>query len=537
MSSSDHREEARYRQDVLASYRAWLAYLEAQQELLAASGDAQAGSDLFEGLSRTAEQAEAARRRIAALPADKRELFDAIVEQDRQRIQRQLDAEAPVRGGTIRRADPDEVARRALTRLFEEARGLHRDDRRGMVPRGKPDAVKWLALDLSDIAQAPPSETDYALAAGRQDARRSIILNLIFAVVAVAAIPVLLFLLRQPAEQSASVGLPSGNGASLALWPVSAVEPEQGDWVLAVQPVDSRWSATCASDAVATACWLRGSFRPLELCLPAERLTGLTTLRVHSSAGLPSRVFTLAATGATEGDLVVSPCDSGAAGIAPLAGQLQAVEPSPELALGTESSAGFRVTEMVTRGRGEDPAIATGYLSLTVVVHDPDTNRDWGALAPTLLLADGTTASPSGRVQAGEVRRLSYLIAEQTEPFDVRWQVAMADQVVRYRATLEPPPARDTVLRTQLRVEDLAVTPSQQTMAVRLTLHNTAATPLVVEAADFGFQTAASRRELAAPTLRQPLAPDERRVITLDLPLETGVLQIGPFRYELSVRR
>ena len=536
MSSSDHREEARYRQDVLLSYRAWLAYLEAQQLLTAASGEAQAGSDPFEGLSRTAEQAEAARRRIAALPAEKRELFDAIYAHDRQRIQHQLDAEAPVRGGTVKRVDPDEVARRALARLLEEARGLHRDDRRGMVPRGKPDAVKWLALDLSDVAQAPPSETDYELAADRQDTRRSIILNLVFAALAVAAIPVLLFLLRQPTAQIASVGLPTGNGTALAPWPVSAVAANEGDWTLPAQAVDTRWPAVCATELATSSCWLKGSFRPLQLCLPAERLADLATLRVDASNGLPSRLFTLAAGDTSAADLVVSPC-ANAEEVAPLAGRLQGVELPAALAVGTEALAGFRVTEITARGRGEDPSIATGYLSLTVVVHDPDRNRDWGALAPTLLLADGSTASPSGHGQEGELRRLQYLIADQSEPFDVRWQVALADQVVRYRATLEPPPARDRVLRTQLRVENLAVTPSQQTMAVTLTLHNTATTPLVVEAADFGFQTSASRREVAAPMLRQPLAPDERRVLTLDLPLESGVLQIGPFRYELVVRR
>ena len=111
----------------------------------------------------------------------------AAVTAERAQLQRQRDAEAQVRGGTVKRADPDEVARRALTRLLEEARGLHRDDRRGLVPRGKPDAIKWLALDLSDIAQAPPSETDYALAAGKQDARRGLILNLVFAALALAA--------------------------------------------------------------------------------------------------------------------------------------------------------------------------------------------------------------------------------------------------------------------------------------------------------------------------------------------------------------
>jgi hypothetical protein len=534
MSNIDQREDARYRQDVLLSYRAWLAYLEAQQLLLAASGEAQTGSDLFEGLSRTAEQAEAARRRIATLPADKRELFDAIYEQERQEIQRQLDAEAPVRGGTVKRADPDEVARRALTRLLEEARGLHRDDRYGLVPRGKPDAVKWLGLDLTDIAQAPPSETDYELAAGRRDKRRGIILNLVFAAVAVAAIPLLLFLLRQPTGQTTSDGLPTANGAALAPWVVRAVH--SADWTLQMQQVASRWPAACPGDAATGGCWLEGSFRPLQLCLPAEKLADLVSLRVEAPEGLPTRLFTLAAGDASDADLVVSTCDE-AEDVALLAGRLQAVELPAELAIGAEALAGFRVTEITTRGRGEDPSIATGYLALTVVVHDPDQNRDWGALAPTLLLADGSVASPSDRAQDGETRRLQYLIPDQAELFDVRWQVAIADQVVRYRSTLEPPPSRDIVLRTQLRAENLAVTPSQQTMAVRLTLHNTATSPLVVEAADFGFQTSASHREIAVPTLRQPLDPGERRTVTFELPLESGTLQIGPFRYELSVGR
>jgi hypothetical protein len=535
MSSSDAREEARYRQDVLASYRAWLAYLEAQQTLLAVSSETQAGGDPFEGLSSAQERGEAARQRIAALPAEKRELFDFVCEAERQRIQRELDAEAPVRGGTVKRADPDEVARRALTRLHEEARGLHRADRRGMLPRGKPDALKWLAIDLSDLTQAPPSETDYQLAAGREVSRRSLLVNLGMAAAAVVAIALLALLAQQPGQTAASVSLPTGNGTALTPWPVTAIRSADEDWALSVQGVDAPWPADCAT--ATGACWQEGSFRPLRLCLPAKHLADLSALRVQSAGGLPSRIFALGAADGREADLFVSPCADDPAEVAPLAGQLQAVEPAPELAPGAEAPQGFRVSAITTRGRGEDPSIADGYLQLTVVVHDPDTNRDWGALAPTVLLADGSTASPSGTTQDGEAHRLNYLVADQTEPFDVRWQVTLADQVVRYRATLEPPPARDTVLRTWLRVEDLAATPSQQTMAVRLTLHNTATSPLRVEQADLGFQTTTSRRAVAASALRQPLAPDERRVITLDLPLETGTLEIGPHRYELSVRR
>lgn len=532
MSSTDAREEARYRQDVLASYRAWLAYLEAQQTLLAVSSEAQASGDPFEGLSGAQERAEAAKQRVAALPADRRALFDVVVETERQRIQRALDAAAPVRGGTVKRADPDEVARQALTRLHEEARGLHRADRRGMLPRGKPDALKWLAIDLTDLTQAPPSATDYQLAADRQVNRRSLIVNLGLAALALLAIPVVLFLLRQPGPSSAALRLPTGNGAPLTPWPVRTVSVPAGDWTLPVQAVDALWPAACANGA----CWQEGSFRPLRLCLPTDRLVDLTALRLQSTDELPARIFTLGAADGQNPDLIVSTCD-GEVDRAPLAGRLQALEPAPELAPGAEAPQGFRVSAITARGRGEDSTIADGSLQLTVIVHDPDTTRDWGALAPTILLADGSTASPSGTTRDGETRQIAYLVADQTEPFDVRWQVTLADQVVRYRATLEPPPARDTVLRTWLRVNDLAATPSQQTMAVRLTLHNTATAPLVVEQANLGFQTSASRRAVAAPALRQPLAPDERRVITLDLPLETGVLAIGPFRFELAVRR
>lgn len=537
MTNIDQREEARYRQDVLRSYRAWLAYLEAQQTLLAASAEAQAGIDPFEGMNSAQERAEAARRRLGALPADRRELFDAIYDQDRQQIQRQLDAEAQVRGGTVKRADPDEVARRALSHLMEEARGLHRDDRRGLVPRGKPDAVKWLALDLTEIEQVPPSETDYQISGGRSANRRGMIVNVIFAVLALAAIPVVLLLLRQPGPQAATQGTPTGNGTALTPWPVVTVGDGADHWTLSVQPVATRWPAACTQAEHEHACWQQGSFRPLQLCLPASYLADLTTLRIAAPDGLPVRSFTLGESTADDVDLIVSPCAGDASRVPARAGQLRAVEPAPTLAPGDPAPAGFQVTAITTRGRGEDPDLPERRLVLSVIVQDSDDHRDWVALAPTVLLADGSAALPGETHREGAQLRFDYLIADQPERFDVCWQVTRADQVVRYRATLEPPPTRDTVLRTRLRVEDLAVTPSQQTMTVQLTLHNLAATPLVVGAADLGFQTQTSRHDVAAPTLRQPLAPDERRSVAIDLPLESGVLQIGPFRSQLTVRR
>jgi hypothetical protein len=537
MTTIDQREEARYRQEVLLSYRAWLIYLEAQQHLVALAADAYGTADPFEGRTQAQERAEAARQRLAALSADKRELFDAVYDQERQQIQRQLDAEAPTRGGTVKRADPEEVARRALTRLLEEARGLHRDDRRGLVPRGKPDAVKWLALDLTEVTQAPPSEADYQLAGGRSKGRRSVIMNIIFAVLALVGIPLLLLLLQKPGQQAASLGRPMSNDAALLLWPIVAVGHSEGGPLLPIREVTSRWPADCGQ-ATEQACWLANSLRPLRLCLPARQLTDYQAMRIETGSDAPARIYDLTREVTSSPDVVVTPCDEASPDSSTRYGYLIALEELIALAPGDAAAPeGFALASITAIGRGERPDLREGRMVVSVVIEDADEARDWGALAPRLLLADGSLALPSDSRREGQTVQLDYHTAEQLEPFDVMWQVAGADQVVRYRATLEPPPDRDAVLRARLQVENLAVTPSQQTMAVRLTLHNAATSPLVVEEADLGFQTNATRREVAAPTLQQPLAPGERRAVTFSLPLESGVLQLGPFRYELAVRR
>jgi hypothetical protein len=537
VTTIDQREETRYRQDVLLSYRAWLSYLEAQQIILAASGQAEAGVDPFEGASAAQERADAARQRLAALPTEKRDLFDAVYEQDRQRIQRELDAKAPVRGGTIKRVDPDEVARRALTHLLEEARGFHRTDRRGLVPRGKADAVKWLAIDLSDIGARPPAKADYELAAGRQQRRRSLITQAVLAGVALLGILAFALLPGRLNQTQTPAGAPVANGAQLTPWAITAVAPSDGSWSLPVQRAEMHWPAACANEANTDACWLSTSFRPLELCLPAERMAELTTLRLSATNGQPDRVFALSTETASSPDLVIRPCSDGSGDVPPLLGALRTVEPTPELAPGVAAPSGFTVTSITVQGQSEDATIPDGTLTLSVLVEDTETARDWIALDPTLLLADGAAKLPKHMTRDGMSLQFDYSIDEQPEPFAVRWQVVEADQVVRYRAILEPPPSRGAVLRTRLRVENVSATASQQTMAVTLTLHNTATTPLVVEAADLGFQTTAARRDVAAPALRQPLAPDERRTVTLELPLESGVLTVGPFRYELAVGR
>jgi hypothetical protein len=536
MTTTDQREQARYRQDVLASYRAWLAFLEAQQTLVDAAAEEQSEIDPFEGQSPAQERAGAARKRIAALQADKRELFEHVFEQHRQAVQRQLDQDAPARGGTVKRSDPDEVTRRAIVHLVQGAKGQLREDGRGLVPRGKPDAVTWLGLDLSDIEQARPSETDYQIAAGGTKSRRGVIINLVFAGLALLAIPVLLFLLQPQKSASSSIQAPVSNGAEVSPWPVTAIAPVAGGWTLPVERTTSRWPEACAAADAARGCWFVGSFRPLELCMPAPRLAELAALRVEAADGKPARTFALSEARTADIDIIVAPCVDGNAEAKPRYGRLLSVVPATDLAPGQPAPAGFQVQSITIRGRGEDPALPKGRMVLSVAVEDRDANRDWVALAPTVLLADGGTTLPSDSERTESGVRFDYLISEQREPFDALWQLSGLEGTVRYRVTLDPPPDRDAVLRAALRVESAVATPSQQTMTVSLTLRNVAKTPLTLLASDIGFQNDAQRLEVAAPALRQPLAPDERRVVVVELPLRRGVLFIGPLRYELVVQ-
>ena len=537
MSTSDAREEARYRQDVLRSYRAWLAYLESQQTILALASDAQAAADPFEGASAAQERADAAQRRLASLPTDQRTLFDAVAAEERAQIQRQFDAGAQVRGGTVTHADPDEVARQAMAHLIEEAQGLHRDDRRGLVPRGTPDAIKWLVIDLAEVAHAPPSATDYQLGGGRRDARRGMIVNIGFAVLALLAIPVVILLLQPGRPDRTATGAPTSGGAALSPWRITLVRGVAGDWSLPVQASQTRWDAACAGKEATTACALTSSFRPIQLCLPAARLEALDTLLLDAPDGQPTRVFALATQPQGGDDLVIHPCATGDTATAPRYGHLQDLQAQPVLVPGDAAPAGFRVMAITVRGRGEDPTLPEGRVVLTVAVADAD-GQDWVARAPTIRLADGSAALPSATRPETETIAFDYLIPDPVERFDVVWQVAAnADQVVRYRATLESPPTRDAILRARLRVDALTAQPGQQTMTVQATLFTTSPAPLVLTPADLGFVTPSARSAVAAPALGPPLAPGERRVVVIDLPLESGVLQIGPFRYQLTVRR
>jgi hypothetical protein len=524
----DQRADARYRQEVIAAYRAWLTYLEAQQTILVAqrSGDA---VDAFEGASAGQERADAARSALAALPSAQRDLFDAVYAAERQQEQQRQDAATPQERGSVTRVDPDQVAQAALTSLLRDARGQQRTDGRGVVPRGTPDAISWLAIDLAAVESTPPSETDYQLSGPRRTIRRKLIINGVLAALALCLIPVVILLTRPSTPTTTTRRPVSSTGATLAPWAIIALRDAAGTWRVPVSATTTRWP-----DAADSGFWLDGAIYPLELCLPRARLLDLTELIVEATDGAPVRHYRPSDPAVARPDLRLHACDDRDHPV--WLGTLYTVEMPPMLALGDTTPTGLRVEQITVIGVGDDPTLATGRMAVLVTVHALAAT-DWLAQTPALLLPTGERVLASATDTTEATTTLRYLVPEQAEPMPVAWQISQPDgQIVRYRATLAPPPSRDAVLRAALRIGAMEVAPAQQTMQVTMTVTNAGERPLQLTAADLRWETSGQISAVAAPTLPAPLDPGEAGAVVLDLPLEEGVLHLGPFRYQVTVQ-
>jgi hypothetical protein len=527
-STEDQRAAARHRQEVIAAYRAWLTYLDAQLTILA-SERTDTTIDAFEGATAAQERATTARQAMAALPQAQRDLFEAVYRQERQQEQRRQDAALAQRSGTVTRVDPDAVAQAALTRLRQDAQGVGRDDGRGLVPRGTADAIAWLGIDLATVESAPPTETDYQLTGRRGPTRRQAITNGVLAALALCLIPVVIVLTRPATATDGTAAMPSSQGTALVPWPVLAVRDPDQTWRSPVEAATTRWPAT------APAAWLLGSSHPLELCLPAERQVTLTALVVESAAGAPVRHYTLAAPTDAPPDLLLHACDAPRSESPPRAGVLQRVVPVPTLAPGATTESGLTLATITVVGQGNDPTLASGRMALVVTVRDPQ-RTDWLATPASIVLATGETAQANATDRDGDQVTFRYLVTAAIAPFAVVWQFTAADgTLVRYRTTLAPPPSRDAVLRQALQITNLTVTPSQQTMQVTFAVTNRGTMPLVLTPADLLVTTSAGPVAVAAPALDRALEPAQAQTLTVDLPLQDCTVQLGPFRYALTI--
>jgi hypothetical protein len=190
---------------------------------------------------------------------------------------------------------------------------------------------------------------------------------------------------------------------------------------------------------------------------------------------------------------------------------------------------------------GEDPLLPSGQAYLHVRVTASST-VDWPTLAPTLLLPSGQALLPSQTTATPDGADLIYLIPLPAEPMEVAWSLTPTPHIaiVRWRATLDVPPDRATVLGQSLAIAEATAVAGRHpgTVQITLTLRNQGRTSLRLTPSDLTLTQ--GEQKLIVPdlaALRAPLAPGESRAISLDISLairQPLVLAAGIERIQLT---
>jgi hypothetical protein len=204
-------------------------------------------------------------------------------------------------------------------------------------------------------------------------------------------------------------------------------------------------------------------------------------------------------------------------------------------------SGNLRLSAITLAGPGEDPTLPNDQARVTVRIQTA-LKLDWPLLIPTLLLPSGVAALPSDITTTANGADLIYLIAQPSEPLEVAWSLTpRADSpVLRWRTTLEVPPSRAAVLRDALEVRQVQAAPGDTpgTVVVSITVVNRSTVPLVLTGTDVTIaSTTGPLATLDLAALRQPLAPQVQRTLTLRAPLgerETLTLMIGVARFAIE---
>jgi hypothetical protein len=531
---AEERADARFAEQIAAHVRHYLAYLDARLTLQEINANRAAVA--FERADTRDDEERAAQATIASLPAASRALFAAVVEQERLELQ----GDQAGRG-----VDPDEATTLALRRLRDEANGIGTEGGKGLIPRGAPEAIKWYAVDVAALRAAPSAA---AYAAGSTDARtrRRVIWQ---AGAAVAMLLLALIWLVVPKAQSrpegARASVATANGSILAVWPVRSLilTATHGDSVtVPVSPTATlNWLALPSAPQ---AYWHSASVWPLRLCLPPALLASVVAVRVVGDGASPDRVYTLTPAPASSTDLVLAPCAAGNDAPAARAATLTATVPPMVHTLGdtVRLSVGPITPATITlTGPGQDTTLPPDQARVSVRVRAPQP-IDWPVFAPSLLLPSGAALLPSDLGTHDQDAELRYLIPLPSEPLPLMWQLTpdSTRPVIRWRATLDPPPSRAEVLRTALVVEPpKAVTAEAPgTVAIAIVVGNRGTTPLQLTQSDITLAISNHSPSMPdLPALRQPLAPGERRTITLTTPLEertTLTLTIGVSRFAIT---
>jgi hypothetical protein len=273
-------------------------------------------------------------------------------------------------------------------------------------------------------------------------------------------------------------------------------------------------------------------------------LADLVEIQLLGSGATPARTYTVLSAPSDAADLILEPCQGGSNAPAPRVAVLRATTQPPIHAIGEAVALpnGTVILSAITLiGSGEDPSLPSDQARVTVRIQTT-LKLDWPLLMPTLLLPSGVAALPSDITTNANGADLIYLIPQPSEPLELAWSLtSRADTaLLRWRTTLDPPPSRAAVLRDALEVRQVQAAPGDTpgSVVISITVANHSAAPLVLTSADVRLESPTG--PLASPdlaVLRQPLAPQEQRTLTLEAPLserETVTLIVGVARYAIE---
>lgn len=525
-TSTIARADALFQEQIHAQWRDWRSYLKASLLLLEAQ--AAASQPVFERAESHEEQAKQAERELVAIPQAQRSLFDRVREERRQQLQ--IAAENTRSSARRQAIDPDAIDRQALMVLLEEAEGHVEGDERqaswGDVPLLVDGAVQWYRVHVPTLLEAPGAAAYAAGGPDGLDLRRRIVLSIALGAGALLFLLVWFLWPHSPARPTnASEPLPVINGTRVPVWTVRSLTLASSDGAQHAIALDRIRSAI-----------------PLVICVPAAQLQGATEARLKGADDTPERIYTLSSASSTLADLRIEPCEGVSTDHPALAGTLQRVEPLPLAEIGVpvtlSEDTSITVEGISIVGPGQDRTLPPDNARIIVRVAAPE--LDWPTYAPTLLLADGTVVQSPEQAPIEDGIELRYLVPLPAGELELAWQLTQPQSgaVMRWRATLSPPPDRALVLRKALEAQRVELANAEGN-SLTIQLRNSGDGLLTLSRDDIVLQRGSEVLPLPdLPELHAPLAPGEARTLTIPLPeIADGaplVLSVGSYRWQIA---
>ncbi len=531
----------------VATWQDWVIYLKAQLTLLDVqqieADPRRTSAEAFELAADTPETRRAeATTLLKRIPTARKTLFDKTRDARRHVVQReQEDAQRTNSGRHRVTLDADVVDRAMYEQLLAEAEGTTTGW--GQFPYG--DSLRQ--VEVAKVLNRPVAD-EYGITQDSDAAmkRRNVILILAI----LLATPLLMYLATPRSAGSRAVLLPLPvkiNDVTPALWHVTEATGIDTNGAVTRYPLAAQngteWPRMRGTEPAGR--WHKETAYLLEVCLPAQAIETLATLRLHGGADTPERTYTITATAPAQPDLLVAACGA-ASGTWARYGTIKEVMPLASQSLNTPAtlSEGQEVTLQVVRviGQGEEPDVPANNVRVRLQITGSK-DLDWSTLNATLTTQNGNEVHHQAPRQQGDTTELEYLVPAFTVPVDAAWTVTApgAKQSLRWRLHLEMPPTHEALIRQFLQVSAVGVQPSTSGNAALLqfTLRNTGLASLQLMQNDLQVQQNTVRVQLPlVPELDKPLAAQEERTVTVRIeglrPDQEAILTIGKDRFKLN---